>query len=54
MPGPRQRPWQHAQTFSEIFRRLTAFGRDVAAAEAERLEKMVRAARGVKLLGAKS
>lgn len=30
--------------------RLTALGRDVAEAEAERLERLVRAARGVKLL----
>jgi DNA-binding PadR family transcriptional regulator len=34
--------------------RLTAFGREVAEAEAGRLEKMVRAARGVKLLGVRS
>jgi DNA-binding PadR family transcriptional regulator len=34
--------------------KLTALGRDVAVAEAERLERMVRAARGVKLLGQKS
>src|ERR671912_720948 len=34
--------------------KLTAFGREVAEAEAERLERMVRAARGVKLLGQKS
>ena len=34
--------------------KLTAMGREVAAAEAERLERMVRAARGVKLLGQKS
>ena len=34
--------------------KLTALGRDVAEAEAERLERMVRAARGVKLLGQKS
>jgi DNA-binding PadR family transcriptional regulator len=31
--------------------KLTARGREVAQAEAERLERMVRAARGVKLLG---
>ena len=31
--------------------KLTTFGRDVAEAEAARLEKMVHAARGVKLLG---
>ena len=30
--------------------KLTAFGRDVAEAEAERLERMVSAARGVRLL----
>ena len=34
--------------------RLTARGRGVAEAEAARLERMVRAARGVKLLGQKS
>jgi DNA-binding PadR family transcriptional regulator len=34
--------------------KLTARGREVAEAEAERLERMVRAARGVKLLGQKS
>ena len=34
--------------------KLTARGREVAEAEAERLERMVRAARGVKLLGHKS
>ena len=34
--------------------KLTALGRDVAEAEAGRLERMVRAARGVKLLGQKS
>jgi DNA-binding PadR family transcriptional regulator len=34
--------------------KLTARGREVAQAEAERLERMVRAARGVKLLGQKS
>lgn len=34
--------------------KLTALGRDVAQAEAERLEKLVRAARGVKLLTQKS
>jgi DNA-binding PadR family transcriptional regulator len=34
--------------------KLTALGREVAEAEAERLERMVRAARGVKLLGQKS
>ena len=34
--------------------KLTAFGRDVAEAEAVRLERMVRAARGVKLLGQKA
>lgn len=34
--------------------KLTALGRDVAGAEASRLERMVRAARGVKLLGQKS
>jgi DNA-binding PadR family transcriptional regulator len=34
--------------------KLTAFGREVAEAEAGRLEKMVRAARGVKLLGVRS
>jgi DNA-binding PadR family transcriptional regulator len=34
--------------------KLTALGRDVAEAEAARLERMVRAARGVKLLGQKS
>jgi DNA-binding PadR family transcriptional regulator len=33
--------------------KLTALGRDVAEAEASRLERMVRAARGVKLLGQK-
>jgi DNA-binding PadR family transcriptional regulator len=39
----RQRPYK-----------LTSLGRAVAEAEAERLERMVRAARGVKLLGQKS
>lgn len=34
--------------------KLTARGREVAEAEAERLARMVRAARGVKLLGQKS
>ncbi len=34
--------------------KLTARGREVAEAEAARLERMVRAARGVKLLGQKS
>ena len=34
--------------------KLTAFGREVAEAEAARLERMVRAARGVKLLGVRS
>lgn len=34
--------------------KLTALGRDVAEAEAARLERMVRAARGVRLLGQKS
>jgi len=34
--------------------KLTARGRDVAEAEASRLEKMVRAARGVKLLSQKA
>ena len=34
--------------------KLTPLGRDVAEAEAARLERMVRAARGVKLLGQKS
>jgi len=34
--------------------KLTALGREVAEAEAGRLERMVRAARGVKLLGQKS
>ena len=34
--------------------KLTARGREIAEAEAERLERMVRAARGVKLLGQKS
>ena len=34
--------------------KLTARGREVAEAEAERLQRMVRAARGVKLLGQKS
>ena len=34
--------------------KLTALGRDVAEAEASRLERLVRAARGVKLLGQKS
>jgi DNA-binding PadR family transcriptional regulator len=33
--------------------KLTGLGRDVAAAEASRLERMVRAARGVKLLAQK-
>lgn len=33
--------------------KLTALGRDVAEAEAGRLERLVRAARGVKLLGHK-
>jgi DNA-binding PadR family transcriptional regulator len=34
--------------------KLTALGREVAEAEASRLERLVRAARGVKLLGQKS
>ena len=34
--------------------KLTARGREIAEAEAMRLERMVRAARGVKLLGQKS
>src|SRR5215510_14225179 len=34
--------------------RLSALGRDVAAAEAERLEKLVKAARGVRLLARKA
>jgi DNA-binding PadR family transcriptional regulator len=34
--------------------KLTALGREVAEAEALRLERLVRAARGVKLLGQKS
>jgi DNA-binding PadR family transcriptional regulator len=34
--------------------RLTALGREVAEAEASRLERLVRAARGVRLLGQRS
>jgi DNA-binding PadR family transcriptional regulator len=34
--------------------KLTALGRDVAELEAQRLERLVRAARGVKLLGQRS